>query len=127
MFPNNLAVGGFHRDREYNHPLEEINIWVPITSAVKTNTIWLESSFDKKDYRPANLKYGQFLIFDSGLKHGNKLNIESKTRLSFDFRVIPLSKWKPAKKDKVHKSLSRNLKFSLGDYYDLVKVNNKLS
>jgi hypothetical protein len=127
MFPNNLAVGGFHRDREYNHPLEEINIWVPITSAVKTNTIWLESSFDKKDYRPANLKYGQFLIFDSGLKHGNKLNIENKTRLSFDFRVIPLSKWKPTKKGKVYKSLSRNLKFSLGDYYDLVKVNNKLS
>ena len=66
-----------------------------------------------------------FLIFDSGLKHGNKLNVENKTRLSFDFRVIPLSKRKPAKKGKVYKTLSRNLKFSLGDYYDLVKVNTK--
>ena len=67
----------------------------------------------------------QFLIFDSGLKHGNKLNVENKTRLSFDFRVIPLSKWKRAKKGKVYKTLSRNLKFYLGDYYDLVKVNTK--
>lgn len=30
-FPNNLSVGGYHRDRDYNHPHEEINIWVPLT------------------------------------------------------------------------------------------------
>ena len=125
MFPNNMAVGGFHRDREYNHPLEEINIWVPITSASKTNTIWLESSFDKNDYQPANLEYGQFLIFDSGLKHGNKVNLENKTRLSFDFRVIPLSKWNPPTSSKISKSLNQKLKFSLDDYYDLVDLNNE--
>ena len=78
MFPNNKAVGEFHRDRDYNHPLDEINIWVPITSSKKTNTIWIESKFDKNDYKPMNLDYGQFLIFDSGLKHGNRINKENK-------------------------------------------------
>ena len=125
MFPNNMAVGGFHRDREYNHPLEEINIWVPITPASETNTIWLESSFDKNDYEPANLEYGQFLIFDSGLKHGNKINLENKTRLSFDFRVIPLSKWNPPKSNKISTSFNQNLKFSLGDYYELVDLKSE--
>ena len=65
------------------------------------------------------------LIFDSGLKHGNKINLENKTRLSFDFRVIPLSKWNPSKNSKISKSLNQKLKFSLGDYYDLVDLNNE--
>lgn len=114
MFPNNKAVGDWHRDREYNHPLEEINVWVPITSASNTNSIWLESSFDKEDYEPANLDYGQFLIFDSGLKHGNVLNKENKTRLSFDFRVIPRSKYKEPSNAS---SYSQNIEFKIGHYY----------
>ena len=87
-FPNNKAVGDWHRDRDYNHPIEEINVWVPITKSNNTNTIWIESEFDKNDFAPINLDYGQFIMFDSGLKHGNKLNMEDKTRISFDFRVI---------------------------------------
>ncbi len=123
MFPNNKAVGDFHRDREYNHPLEEINIWVPITSSKNTNSIWIESKFDKNDYMPMNLKYGEFLIFDSGLKHGNKINLENKTRLSFDFRVIPYSLW--SKKDIKNNKVSVDAKkaFKIGDYYKLMKIN----
>jgi len=118
QFPNNKAVGGFHRDSDYNHPSEEINIWVPITSAHETNTIWLESDYDKEDYTPANLNYGQALIFDSGLKHGNKINIENLTRLSFDFRVIRLSKYK-AHSSFTELSVAQHLKFKVGDYYDI--------
>ena len=123
MFPNNKAVGDFHRDREYNHPLEEINIWVPITSSKNTNSIWIESKFDKSDYMPMNLEYGEFLIFDSGLKHGNKINLENKTRLSFDFRVIPYSLW--SKKDIKNNKVSVDAKkaFKIGDYYKLMKIN----
>lgn len=123
MFPNNKAVGDFHRDREYNHPLEEINIWVPITNSKNTNSIWIESKFDKNDYRPMNLKYGEFLIFDSGLKHGNKINLENKTRLSFDFRVIPYSLW--SKKNNKNNKVSVDAKkaFKIGDYYKLMKIN----
>ena len=117
--PKNKAVGDFHRDREYNHPIEEINIWVPITSAFDTNTIWLESAFDKEDYSPMNINFGQGLIFDSGLKHGNMVNVENLTRLSFDFRVIPLNKWKEMKGRNLRFSKDQNLKFSLNEYYDV--------
>ncbi len=122
MFPNNKAVGDFHRDREYNHPLDEINIWVPITNSKNTNTIWIESKFDRNDYKPMNLNYGEFLIFDSGLKHGNKLNLEKKTRLSFDFRVIPYSIWIKKKKDKKKVSFDAKKAFDIGDYYKIIRV-----
>ena len=119
QFPESKAVGAFHRDRDYNHPIEEINIWVPITSVINTNSIWIESSYDKEDYKPVKLNYGQAIIFDSGLKHGNKINIENLTRLSFDFRVIPESKWENIKAKKIKSSISQNLKLELNDYYDI--------
>ncbi len=122
MFPNNKAVGEFHRDREYNHPIEEINVWVPITSSKNSNTIWIESKFDKNDYKPMNLNYGQFLIFDSGLKHGNKINYENKTRISFDFRIIPYSLWKKRKLKKNKSSVDQKLEFDVGKYYKLIKI-----
>jgi len=117
--PNNKAVGEFHKDRDYNHPIEEINVWVPITSAFNTNTLWLESSFDKGDYSPMNMDFGQGLIFDSGLTHGGVINVENLTRLSFDFRVIPLSKWERIKGRKPKFSLDQNIKFTLDEYYDI--------
>ena len=123
MFPNNKAVGEFHRDRDYNHPIEEINIWVPVTTSKNTNAMWMESKFNKKDYKPVNLNFGQFLIFDSGLKHGNKINLENKTRISFDFRVIPYSKWKKIQSKKIKSSFNQKLKFKLGDYYKLMEYN----
>jgi hypothetical protein len=126
MFPNNKAVGDYHRDRDYNHPIEEINVWVPITSSINSNTIWIESKFNKNDYRPANLNYGQFLIFDSALKHGNNINLENKTRISFDFRVIPYLKWnKIQKRNQIKSSFNQKLKFKIGDYYKLMKYNKK--
>ena len=112
-FPGNKAVGDWHRDRDYNHAPEEINIWVPITHATETNTIWTESSFDLEDYSPVNLEFGEFLIFDSGLKHGNMLNKENKTRISFDFRVIPESIYK----ENQSQSYSQNISFKLGEYF----------
>ena len=64
MYPKNKTVAQFHRDREYNHPIEEIKIWVPVTLAKKTNTIWIESQSEKADYKPINLKNGKLVIFD---------------------------------------------------------------
>ena len=113
-FPGNKAVGDWHRDRDYNHPLEEINVWVPITKSFNTNTIWIESEFDKNDYSPINADYGQFIMFDSGLKHGNRLNIEDKTRISFDFRIIPKSLYND---DSKKTSVKTEIKFKLGEYY----------
>ena len=120
QFPGNKAVFEFHRDRDYNHPVEEINIWIPVTPSLNTCAIWIESRYDKEDYSPANLIEGEGLIFDSALKHGNKKNEENVTRVSFDFRVIPISKWDETKHQKSKKSLNKNLEFKINSYYDVM-------
>lgn len=112
--PGNLSVGDYHRDRDYGHPLEEINIWLPFTQARKTATIWMETEYDKSDFRPVELDNGEFLVFDSGLKHGNEINREGYTRVSMDFRVIPKSLYK----DTERVTANRGHKLSLGSYYD---------
>ena len=127
MFPNNVAVSEFHRDSDsnYNHPVEENNVWVPLTSSLNSNTIWMESKYNKKNYKPVNLNYGQYLIFDSGLKHGNVINKEEKTRLSFDFRVIPYSVWIKMKRKDKKSSYNTKLKFDIGGYYNIIHLKKK--
>ncbi|NET88008.1 MAG: hypothetical protein F6K45_07925 [Kamptonema sp. SIO1D9] len=113
--PNNLSVGEYHRDRDYNHPAEEINVWVPLTKAQKTATIQMESSYDTGDFHPVEADYGQYAIFDSALMHGNEVNIEGYTRVSFDFRVIPFSKYQACERS----SINQKMKFCVGDYYSI--------
>jgi len=112
--PGNLSVGNYHRDRDYSHPIEEINVWVPVTRAIKTATIWIESEYEKHDFQPKELDVGEFLIFDSALKHGNEINAEGYTRVSFDFRVIPKNLFR----DSERTTANRGHKLSIGNYYD---------
>lgn len=112
--PGNLSVGDYHRDRDYFHPIEEINVWVPVTQARRTATIWIESEYEKNDFQPKELNIGEFLIFDSALKHGNEINAEGHTRVSFDFRVIPKKLYSGSEKV----TANRGHKLSLGHYYD---------
>src|SRR5437773_356640 len=55
----NLAVGEFHRDRDYAHNLSEVNFWLPVTRASDTNTIWIESEEGKEDFRPLECGVGE--------------------------------------------------------------------
>lgn len=112
-FPRNLSVGEYHRDRNYNHPDEEVNIWIPVTRAHGTATIHIENSYNAGDHQPIEVYNGQYLIFDSALEHGNEVNVENYTRVSFDFRVIPLSKYKSSSQQ----SINQGMKFAIGDYY----------
>ena len=50
--PNNVAVGGFHKDSDYNHDSKEINFFLPFTKAFDTNTIWFQSK--QKHYTSNN-------------------------------------------------------------------------
>jgi len=119
-FPGNIAVGEYHRDRNYRDPewaarVKEFNFFLPLTDAYGTNTIWLESEEDKQDFFPMKAEYGQIVKWDgSNLLHGNKLNEESTTRVSFDFRVMPISRYEASN----HGSINTGTSFSLGGYYD---------
>ena len=118
-FPNNIAVGEYHRDREYRDGkwasiVNELNLFLPITSAFDTNTIWVESHENRGDYAPMNANYGDVVMWDgSNLKHGNKTNKESTTRISMDFRVIDYANYIPSD----YGSINTNTQFKIGGYY----------
>jgi hypothetical protein len=114
--PGNLSVGEYHRDRNYNHATEEVNVWVPVTRAFGTATIHIESEYGRGDHQPVEVARGQFVIFDSLLEHGNEVNREGYTRVSFDFRIIPLHKYRESDKT----SVNENRRFRIGDYYSLL-------
>ena len=116
QLPDNLSVGEYHRDRNYNHPLEEVNIWVPVTRAFGTATIRIEPAHGKGGHQPVEVKPGQFVIFDSGLEHGNEVNREGFTRVSFDFRIIPWNVYQESAKA----SVNEHRKFKIGDYYSVL-------
>lgn len=119
-FPKNIAVGEYHRDRNYRDEnwakkVYESNFFLPITDAYDTNTIWVESVEGKEDFKPMNAEYGQLVMWDgSNLLHGNKTNEEKTTRISFDFRVMKKSNYLPS----THGSINMNSVFAIGGYYD---------
>ena len=115
----NLGVFEFHKDKAYQHNQEEINFYLPFTDAYSTNTIWVESEEDKGDYSPMGALYGETVMWNGcHLTHGNKLNETVNTRVSVDFRVIPMSKYK---EDEGASAIYSKMKFSIGDYYEVTQ------
>jgi len=93
--PDNIAVAKFHKDCDYSHTKDEINFYLPLTKAWGTNTIWVESSPGKKDYSPIEADIGECVMWKGAtLLHGNKVNDTCKSRVSVDFRVLPVSCYK---------------------------------
>lgn len=116
-FPGGMAVHEFHLDSDYNHQRGTINFWLPVTKAFDTNTMWVESAPCSGDYQPVNLQPGQFLQFDATvLRHGNLYNTTGRTRVSFDFRVIPLKNYRP----RGLRTVCAALPLELGAYYMLL-------
>lgn len=116
-YNNNLAVGEFHRDSNYNHPIEEVNFFLPVTDCWGTNTIWIESKDAKADYSPVSLKYGQIFVFNGGmLTHGNKINKTGSSRVSFDFRCLKSEDYIESSSE--GESEKTKMRFIVGDYYD---------
>jgi ectoine hydroxylase-related dioxygenase (phytanoyl-CoA dioxygenase family) len=119
--PINKVTSVWHRDGDelHQHPPGEINFLVPLTKAYDTNTIWTESEPDLLDFHPANMEYGEYLMFNGNeCLHGNKLNATGETRVSFDFRVIPGSEYNP---DYKPKTVTKGLEYKVGSYYDIMR------
>ena len=90
QFPDGISIPP-HKDSDHlsNHPLGEKNFLIPITEMKDTNTIWVESEEDKKDFKPYHLKYGDLFRFNGNTcTHYNKENKEGKLRISMDFRIM---------------------------------------
>jgi len=89
--PGRVAPLTMHCDSEYPpHEGSEINIWVPITNAYGSNTLWLESSPGAGDFATVEPGYGEILIFNRNrCRHYSLANETGETRVSFDLRAMP--------------------------------------
>ena len=69
----------------------------------------------KKDFFPMEIDYGEFFNFNGNkCTHGNKTNITKNARVSFDFRILPKSKYQFTNKKT---SVTSKKKFVIGEYY----------
>ncbi len=120
--PANVSVGEFHKDKYYRDEkwadiVQEINYFVPLTKAYGTNTIWAETEEDLGDYQEIKANYGECVEWSaSKLTHGNKQNITRRTRVSFDFRVIPKSRYIESN----HLTINTKIPFGIGGYYEVL-------
>ena len=120
--PANVSVGEFHKDKYYRDEkwadiVQEINYFVPLTKAYGTNTIWAETEEDLGDYQEIKANYGECVEWSaSKLTHGNKQNITRRTRVSFDFRVIPKSRYIESN----HLTINTKIPFGIGGYYGVL-------
>ena len=80
-----------HCDADYHHSPNEVNFWLPLTPCYSTNTLWSESSPGVGDFHPFQLVPGQIMQFyGNQCVHYTMPNETDATRMSIDFRVIPL-------------------------------------
>ena len=108
---DNVSVFAFHKDTEYGHSDKTINFFLPITKCYDTNALWVESG---SSFEPMECDYGDLITFDAvNLLHGNKVNKTGKSRISLDFRVMKMVDYYETSK----KTLSKNRRLVLGDYY----------
>ena len=89
--PGSVAVSEFHKDSDYNHQPATLNYWLPLTRAYGTNSMWIEDSPGSDTFSPAVVEPGEVFRFDAvNNRHGNYPNDTDTSRVSFDFRAIPL-------------------------------------
>lgn len=109
---NNLAVGAFHTDAEFGHPIGENNYIIPLTNARDTASVWIISG---DDFIPMTMLTDHLIQFNGNqLRHGNRINKSGRTRVSMDFRVLPISKYDEAN---TSQSVTLKTKFKEGEYY----------
>ena len=120
--PGNISVGEFHKDKHYRdekwaNQVRELNYFLPLTKAYGTNTIWAETEEDLGDYREIRADYGECVEWcATKLTHGNKQNITRNTRVSFDFRVIPKSRYVESE----HLTINTKIPFGIGGNYGVL-------
>lgn len=119
QLPNNVAVARKHTDSEI-HPIGEINFIYAFTDMHDTNAVWIEKMPRSEEYVPLELKAGECVSFNANLcSHYNKINNTDKTRVSMDFRVLPLNYYNESD---TKKSTTTNNFYKDGGYYTMIEV-----
>jgi sporadic carbohydrate cluster 2OG-Fe(II) oxygenase len=127
----------------------EIVVWLPLVDCYKTKAMYIlpplkyqrfkknfykiagkNSEFIfkkiKKDIKWINIKFGQVLIFDQSLPHGNRVNIEKETRWSMNCRFKSVfSPFGDKKIGEFFEHITLRKISELGMKYNLPKLNEK--
>lgn len=120
QLPDNIAVAKKHTDSSLGHPYGEINFTYSFTDMYDSNTIFIEKSPQSEEYIKIEQKENTITSFNANqCYHYNELNKTGKTRMSMDFRLLPLNYYD---KEKVLSSHSTNQKFVDGGYYKLINI-----
>jgi hypothetical protein len=127
-FPESAAIGkhekedkkngiiGHHCDSDFGHHATEMNFIIPITKMFATNSVYYEPYPDSDvaitSYENLVLKPEEFFkAYFNKQRHYNRINQTNKTRISYDLRVIPYTKYME------HLADFKGTKFELGKYY----------
>lgn len=100
----------FHTDEWYGHGSNVYNVWMPLTPAFDSNSLWLAdyeaslvettkieseklelSAINDRLERichPVSMQSGEYLFFHAKSAHGSKANKTGQTRFSLDFRLL---------------------------------------
>lgn len=120
QLPENVAVAKKHNDHSLGHPIGEINFTYTFTDMKDSTSILIEKMPRINKYIKIEANENSIVSFNANLCiHYNEINTTGKTRMSMDFRVLPLE-YLPEKDSSSHTS---NMKFVDGGYYKLVKIN----
>ncbi|CBS89319.1 streptomycin biosynthesis enzyme StrG [Azospirillum lipoferum] len=85
--PDTGSVSAWHRDADVTGRYDQITVWLPFTDCREGGTLWSETDYGLRDFRPIDVAYGEALVFDGGLlEHGTVANDAGMTRVSLDFR-----------------------------------------
>ena len=93
---------GMHSDCGSGDTPFQINLWIPITDAFDTNSMFVFNNkkslqfinktkkikFKKEDF--VNIKFGQILLFNPSVIHGNTKNKTKSSRISLNVRLKSL-------------------------------------
>jgi len=122
QLPDNVAivVKHFDSDEQHKHPTGEINFISAFTDMYDTNTVMVEKMPRLEEYEPILLKAGETISFNGNkCSHYNQINKTGKTRISWDFRVLPLNYYD---KNNELTSVTTNTKYVEGGYYKHIQT-----
>eukprot|EP00966_Prymnesium_polylepis_P189677 4394875-Prymnesium_polylepis.1 len=125
VLPGSVAPCKPHCDADYFHDANEINYWLPMSRVWGSNTLWSESSPGAADFAPFELEPGQMMRFyGNRCRHYTEPNDTDGTRVSIDFRVVPLHLHVPqAERDPQATALMQShWVLDAGGYYAVARV-----
>lgn len=139
-FPLSRSIGEPLTEWNVGHQLEEVTVWLPLTVARESSTLWVADrlqGWDRHAYTrtlrdrgteaadatlpppvslwPVNLEPGQLLVYDAAARlHAELLNHTGRTRVSLDWRYLPVAAYDPENR---RQSVASRLPMRLGGYW----------